>query len=62
MRTDCPYCQGKVVQTRNRDGPNFCPHCRQLFDLPEEQKVPAWVYGALMFLIVNLQYLTINVH
>ncbi len=60
MRTECPHCQALVVQTKNRDGPNFCPKCRCLFEVPEDRKVPSWVFGVLAFLLVNLQY--INMH
>ncbi len=57
MRTNCPYCQALVVQAKNRDGPNFCPKCCCLFELPEELKVPFWIFGVLMFLMVNLQFI-----
>lgn len=60
MRTTCPHCLALVVQTRNRDGPNFCPNCRRLFDIAEDIPVPRWIYGVLAFLVVNLQY--VNVH
>jgi hypothetical protein len=55
MHTHCPKCHGLVVQTRNRDGPNFCPHCYTLFDAPEKEKMPPWILGVLVFLTANLQ-------
>ena len=55
MRCHCPHCAEVVRQVRNREGPNFCPNCRQLFDPPREEKVPSWVYGVLVFLVANLQ-------
>lgn len=33
----------------------FCPHCMKLFDLPEAQSMPPWVFGVLVILTANLQ-------
>jgi hypothetical protein len=44
-----------VVQTMNRDGPNFCEKCNCLFYAPEERKMPAWILGVLVILVANLQ-------
>ncbi len=60
MRTNCPHCQALVVQAKNRDGPNFCPKCCCLFELPEGQIMPTWIYGVLVFLTVNLQFITVQ--
>ncbi|MEN6558072.1 MAG: hypothetical protein ABFC54_07825 [Thermoguttaceae bacterium] len=57
MHAHCPYCQGRVVQTRNQDGPNFCPQCRKLFYVPEEPRVPSWILGVLVILVANWQVL-----
>ena len=57
MHAHCPYCQGQVVQTRNQDGPNFCPQCRKLFYVPEEPRVPSWILGVLVILVANWQVL-----
>ena len=57
MHAHCPYCQGQVVQTRNHDGPNFCPECRKLFYVPEEPHVPSWILGVLVVLVANWQVL-----
>ena len=59
MRTICSHCQALVVQAKNRDGPNFCPKCCCLFEVPEGQKVSSWIYGVLVFLVVNLQFVNI---
>lgn len=55
MSTTCPHCDASVVQARNRDGPNFCPHCQRLFEIQEDHHVPRWVYGVMMVLVCNLQ-------
>jgi hypothetical protein len=55
MRIHCPHCQAKVVQARNREGPNFCPKCRQLFAVPENPKMPPWILGVVVILMANLQ-------
>ena len=55
MHVECPKCKALVVQAKNRDGPNFCPNCFQLFFLPEEQKMPSWILGVLVILVANLQ-------
>jgi hypothetical protein len=55
MRTLCPQCSSLVVQTKNRDGPNFCPNCCRLFYLPEDRSVPPWILGVLVILVANLQ-------
>lgn len=33
----------------------FCPQCFELFELPEVQKMPPWIFGVLVVLMVNLQ-------
>jgi len=58
MRFPCPHCNQYLVQNKNREGPNFCPHCGKLFYLPEEQKVPSWIYGVLVFLPANSQLMS----
>jgi len=55
MRCRCPHCYKLVRQTRNREGPNFCSSCKQLFDPPAEEQIPSWVLGVLVFLTANLQ-------
>jgi hypothetical protein len=55
MRVPCPRCKCLVVQSKNQDGPNFCPNCYQLFYLPEQQKLPPWILGVLVILMANLQ-------
>jgi DNA-directed RNA polymerase subunit RPC12/RpoP len=61
VRYSCPHCSGKIEQVRNTDGPNFCPNCQRLFCAPQS-KVPAWVWGVLVFLTVNWQILWIASH
>jgi hypothetical protein len=58
MRVQCPQCQAKVVQAKNRDGPNFCPNCSRLFYLPEEPQLPSWILGVLVILVANLQIMS----
>ena len=55
MRVQCPYCQKRVIQAKNRDGPNFCPECRELFYLPEDRQMPPWILGVLTILVANWQ-------
>jgi len=59
MRMPCPFCQFPVVQTKNRDGPNFCTRCNRLFYVPDEPGVPRWVFGVLVILLCNLQNLNL---
>jgi hypothetical protein len=58
MRVHCPYCDERVVQARNLDGPNFCPKCRKLFYVPEEPKTPSWIQGVLVILVANWQIIS----
>jgi hypothetical protein len=55
MRVECPYCNERAVQTKNLDGPNFCPTCRRLFYVPEEPRMPPWILGVLTILTANWQ-------
>lgn len=55
MRVLCPYCNGRLAQAKNPDGPNFCPTCQKLFYVPEEPHVPPWILGVLVILIANWQ-------
>jgi hypothetical protein len=58
MHTECPHCQSMVVQTRNREGPNFCPNCKNLFNAPEQRKLSPWILGVLTILVANLQMIS----
>jgi hypothetical protein len=58
MYLECPYCNGRVRQAENWDGPNFCPNCRELFYLPENSQVPPWILGVLTILAANLQIIS----
>jgi len=55
MHTHCIYCQAVVVQSMNREGPNFCTNCQKLFYVPEDPKLPTWILGVLVVLVGNLQ-------
>jgi len=55
MRFHCPHCGQLVVQARNEDGPNFCPKCRGLFEIPPERQMPPWILGVVVFLMGHLQ-------
>ena len=55
MRVLCPNCDQRVVQAKNRDGPNFCPECQRLFYAPAEPKTPPWILGVLVILTANWQ-------
>jgi hypothetical protein len=55
MHVHCPYCDGRVMQYKNPDGPNFCPVCQKLFYVPEEPKMPPWILGVLVILVANWQ-------
>ena len=58
MRVHCPYCDERVVQARNLDGPNFCPKCQKLFYAPEEPKLPPWILGIVVILMANWQIIS----
>ena len=58
MRTNCPYCNQRVAQARNWDGPNFCPQCLKLFYVPAEPKTPPWILGVLVILVANWQIIS----
>ena len=47
-----------VVQTKNRDGPNFCETCFCLFYAAEERRMPPWILGVLVILVANLQIIS----
>ena len=57
MRCRCSSCGALVVQARNSNGPQFCPKCRALFEVPEEKHVPPWILGIVTVLMGNLQIL-----
>ena len=58
MRVNCPHCNQRVVQARNREGPNFCAMCEKLFYLPEEPTMPPWILGVLVILVANWQIIS----
>jgi hypothetical protein len=58
MHVQCPYCETGVSQSKNRDGPNFCPDCHRLFYLPEERQTPHWIMGVLTILVANWQIMS----
>jgi len=51
-----------VKQAKNREGPNFCPHCQRLFSPLPEEPLPAWIWGVLVFLTANWQIQWISMH
>jgi hypothetical protein len=55
MIVNCPYCNGRVAQAKNLDGPNFCPACQKLFYATEEPNMPPWILGVLVILVANWQ-------
>ncbi len=58
MRVHCPYCNGRVKQSVNWDGPNFCPTCQKLFYASDAPKMPPWILGVLVVLVANWQLMT----
>ena len=58
MRSQCPHCLAWVRQTRNLEGPNFCPFCHKLFVIPRPKDMPPWILGVVAFLIANLQLIS----
>jgi hypothetical protein len=58
MRVECPQCKAMVVQTKNRDGPNFCDNCSHLFYVSDDRKTPSWILGVLVILVANLQIMS----
>jgi hypothetical protein len=59
MRAQCPECHTMVVQSKNHDGPNFCPNCANLFYAPEDAAMPPWILGVLVVLVANLQIISL---
>jgi hypothetical protein len=57
MRCVCPNCHDLVVQSKNPDGPNFCPHCQKLFTVPPPEPTPSWIFGVLLILVTHWQIL-----
>jgi uncharacterized Zn finger protein (UPF0148 family) len=55
---ECPHCNGRLAQSLNDDGPNFCPTCQKLFYVPEEPKMPSWILGVVVILVAHLQLLS----
>ena len=55
MIKQCPNCHCEVSQARNVSGPNFCPECRCMFDVPNPQSIQPWVWGTIIVLIVFAQ-------
>jgi len=62
VRYSCPHCFATVKQAKNREGPNFCPHCQRLFSPLPEEPLPAWIWGVLVFLTANWQIQWISMH
>jgi hypothetical protein len=57
MRRQCSHCGYVIRQSKNEEGPNFCPSCCQLFYPPEYEPIPAWILGVLVFLLAYFQLL-----
>jgi len=55
VKCTCPDCGELVKQDRNMDGLNYCTNCRKLFLVPSDSKVPLWIFGVLVFLVVYCQ-------
>ena len=55
MSVHCPYCDQRVTQRRNEEGPNYCAQCNKLFSLPPDRPVPPWILGILVILTANWQ-------
>lgn len=58
MRAKCPYCNQRLAQAKNLDGPNFCPACEKLFYVPDEPRMPPWILGILVILMANWQIIS----
>ena len=58
MPIKCPDCRQRVVQARNREGPNFCPQCQRLFEVSGEPQMPPWILGVLVILVANWQIIS----
>ena len=57
MKLTCTHCGELVEQDRNREGLNYCTNCRRLFLVPPEPRVPPWILGVLVVLIINCKLL-----
>ena len=55
MRLACPRCFYVFRQTVNKDGPNFCPNCTELFTVPAKRPLPPWILGVLLVLMAYCQ-------
>jgi hypothetical protein len=58
MRYHCPKCEHFVVQAKNREGPNFCTRCGNLFYAPSDPTLPPWILGVLVILTANWQIIS----
>ncbi len=55
---NCPNCQCRVPQAKNKDGPNFCPVCLKLFYVEQVRRMPPWILGVVVFLVAHLQIIS----
>ena len=55
MIVQCPNCSHCVKQEKNRSGPNFCPSCRNLFEVPPPEPIKSWVWGVIVVMVVLMQ-------
>ena len=54
MRVDCPHCSRTVMQFVDTSGPNVCPNCYRMFQLPLPKRLPSWIWCVLAVLAANL--------
>jgi hypothetical protein len=45
-----------VKQDRNPEGLNYCTNCGKLFLVTSESRVPLWIFGVLVFLVVYCRF------
>ncbi len=57
MNCTCTHCGKLVNQDQNLDGHNFCTSCGKLFLESANSKVPTWIWGVVVFLMANWQWL-----
>ena len=57
MKLACTHCGELVSQDRNLEGLNYCTNCQKLFLMPPKPRMPPWIWGVLVVLVINCKIL-----
>ncbi len=57
MKRTCTNCGELVSQDQNLDGHNYCINCGEFYLVSAESKMPTWVWGVVVVLMLNWQIL-----